>query len=106
MKITLTSLCLSLFLGAISLAAQRPVAEIIEYGIYSGGHERSVADTNAPSGKLLLGVPVKLEKQTSRIPARLKSQFGFRFVVHGEPVGAAVRLNFRYLFPEMKDQAS
>src|SRR4051812_21497207 len=106
MKITLTSLCLSLFLGALSLAAQGPDAEIIEYGIYSGGHERSVTDTNAPSGKLLLGGPVKLEKQTTRIPAKLKSKFGFRFVVHGEPAGAAVKLRFRYLFPEMKDQAS
>ena len=106
MKIILPPLCLGLFLATTSIGAQRPAAEIIEYGIYSGGHERSVADTNAPTGRLLLGGPVKLEKQTSRIPARLKSKFGFRFVVHGEPSGAGVRLHFRYLFPEMKDQAS
>jgi hypothetical protein len=49
---------------------------------------------------------VKLEKQTNRIPARLKSKFGFRYVVHGEPAGAPVRLHFRYLFPQIKDQAS
>jgi hypothetical protein len=106
MKIILPSLCIALMLASTCLGAQRPAAEIIEYGIYSGGHQTSVVDTNAPTGKLLLGGPVKLEKQTTRIPARLKSKFGFRYVVHGEPAGAQVKLHFRYLFPQIKDQAT
>jgi len=55
---------------------------------------------------VLLGGPVKLEKQTAVIPAKLKIKFGFGFVVHGQPEDGAVRLHLVYLFPEMRDPAS
>lgn len=104
MKTQLAFVCFILCVASTAAGSQRPAAEILEYGIYSGGHQQSVVDTNAPTGQLLLGGPVKLEKQTTRIPARLKSKFGFRYVLHGEPGGPPVRLHFRYLFPLMKDQ--
>jgi hypothetical protein len=96
-------ICISFFFTAIANAEPRPVAEILEYGIFTGGYEYSVVDTNAPTGKLLLGGVLKLEKQTTVIPAKLTCQFGFRFVVHGRPDDEPVRLRIVYLFPEMKD---
>jgi hypothetical protein len=106
MKNVLSSLGLVLLLSVGAVAAQRPAAEILEYGIYSGGHKESVPDTNAPTGQLLIGGPVRLEKKTDQIPAKLKTKFGFRFVVHSQPENAQVKLHFVYLFPEMKDPNS
>jgi len=106
MRVVLSSVCLSVLLTAVVAAAQRPAAEILEYGIYSGGHQESVGDTNAPSGRLLLGGPVRLEKKTDEIPAKLKTKFGFRFVVHGQPESGQVKLRFVYLFPEMRNPTS
>jgi hypothetical protein len=106
MKVFLSLLWLSILLTGAALGAQRPPAEILEYGIYSGGHQESVANTNAPTGQVLLGGPVRLEKKTDQIPAKLKSKFGFRFVVHGQPDDAPVKLHIVYLFPEMKDPTS
>ncbi|HEY5915155.1 MAG TPA: DUF3859 domain-containing protein [Verrucomicrobiae bacterium] len=88
------------------MGAQRPAGEILGYGIYSGGHQESVADTNAPTGQVLLGGSVRLEKMADQIPAKLKSKFGFRFVVHRQPEGAPVKPHIVYLFPEMTDPAS
>src|SRR5438128_1719388 len=106
MKIVLSSLWVGVLLTTGAVAAQLPPAEILEYGIYSGGHQESIANTNAPTGQVLLGGQVRLEKKTDQIPARLKSKFGFRFVVHGQPGDAPLRLHLVYLFPEMQDPIS
>jgi hypothetical protein len=106
MKIILPFVCLGFISITAAYAAERPVAEVLEYGIYSGTHEQSVANTNAPTGQVLMGGPVKLQKQTDVIPAKLKSKFGVRFVVHGQPEQGPVRFHLVYLFPEMKDPAS
>ncbi len=106
MKLILLIPCFAMLFSAAIVAAHRPIAEILEYGIYSGGHENSVVAPSAPTGRLLLGGPVTLEKQTSVVPARLKTKFGFRFVVHGKSDDAPVPVRFVYLFPEINDKAS
>jgi hypothetical protein len=105
MKIILPLVCLGSIFVTAACAAPQPVAEILEYGIYTGAHEISVANTNASSGHVLLGGP-KLQKQTTVIPAKLKNKFGFRCVVHGKPEDGTVPLRLVYLFPEMEDPAS
>jgi hypothetical protein len=106
MKIIASLVCLGVIFLTLSNAKERPAAEILEYGIYSGSHENSLANSNAPTGQVMLGGSVKLEKLTNVIPARLKSKFGFRFVIHGKSEDKPVKLQLVYLFPEMQDQTS
>jgi hypothetical protein len=98
--------CLIFSASLAAIAAQRPIAEILEFGVYSGSYQKSAADTNAPTGQVLLDGPIRLEKKTDQIPAKLKSKFGFRFVVHGLPTDPPVKLRIVYLFPEIRDPSS
>ena len=81
-------------------------AQMLEYGIFSGGNKLAFKDTRSPNGKVLLGGPVKLEKQTSNIPARLNLEFGVRFVISDASVEAPVRLHLVYLFPPINHLGS
>ena len=86
--------------------ATPPAAEILEYGIYIGSHDSSIPNSDAPTGNVLIGGSVKLVKQTVEIPARLKTQFGFRCVLHGKAEDRPVKLRLVYLFPQMNDPSS
>jgi hypothetical protein len=75
--------------------------KIVDFGIYKGSGEASVGVSNSPSGNLLLGGQTILVKQTDKIPAVLKSKFGFRFMPSEEL--KKKKLKFVYLFPEIKN---
>jgi hypothetical protein len=99
MKRLLPFLLLGVIAAAIAGAADRPAAEIVDYGIYKGELNDPIMRAKAPSGYMLRGRGLsQLAKQTTEIPATLGTQFGFRFVVHGNP-GAKVPLHFVWLYP-------
>jgi hypothetical protein len=107
MKTILALFIIGLLGVTIAGAADRPPAEIVDYGVYTGGQNQSIPDVNAPTGQVLKerGM-LKLEKQTTRIPAQLGEQFGFRFVIHGKSAGGDIKLHYVWLYPEMTDAAS
>jgi hypothetical protein len=85
-------------------AAERTMAEILDYGIYTGEQNEVILDPSAPTGSLLQGRGVsRLVKQTTKIPARLGTQFGFRFVVHGKKEEGEIKLHTVWLYPEITD---
>jgi hypothetical protein len=107
MKTILSILVVGLFHVTFAGAAERPVAEIVDYGIYTGGQNQAIAETNAPTGLVLQGLSeYRLEKQTTRIPAQLGKQFGFRFVVHDRKEDTKIKLHLVWLYPEITDTAS
>jgi hypothetical protein len=103
---TILFIFLGLVVSTTANAEPRPMAEILEYGIYSDTHLQSVVNTNAPTGKLFLGAQGMLERRTNIIPAKLKSVFGFRFVVHGRLEDGPIQLHMVYLYPNMEDPVS
>jgi len=106
MKTLFLFVAIGLLLITAVRAGEAPAAELLEYGVYSGSSESLVAVPGSPTDQMMLGGRVRLEKTTDQIPARLKSKFGFRFVVHGQANDTPVRLRLVYLFPEMKDPTS
>jgi hypothetical protein len=106
MKKTLLLVVIAITAGFLVNAADRPLAEILDYGIYAGGNNQTIVDTNAPTGLVLQGQGgLQLEKQTTTIPARLGLQFGFRFVVHGKS-DEHLNLHVVWLYPEITDKTS
>jgi hypothetical protein len=92
---------------AIARAVDPPAAEIVDYGIYTGGQNEVIAETNTPTGSVLQGRGVsRLVKQTTKIPARLGTQFGFRFVIHDSNREGEVKLHFVWLYPEITDSST
>jgi hypothetical protein len=107
MKTILLLLFTSLICIANARAAERPIAEIVDYGIYTGEENKVIAETNTPTGSVLQGRGIsRLVKQTTKIPARLGTQFGFRFVVHDSKKDGEVKLHFVWLYPEITDAAT
>ena len=99
----LSLVCFGLTLALQGSSAVQPKAEILDYGIYSGGHDESVRNPDAPTETVLPRGPAKLVKQTDQIPAKLKSKFGFRWVLHGKVTEPPVSLRLVFLFPPMDD---
>jgi hypothetical protein len=107
MKNILLNIIIGFFFVSIADAADRSVAEIIDYGIYTGGQNQAIAETNAPTGLFLQGRgELKLAKQTTKIPAKLGTQFGFRFVVHGGRQDGEIKLHTVWLYPEITDRVT
>jgi hypothetical protein len=107
MKTILLYLFTLLICIANARAAERPVAEIVDYGIYTGEENKVIVETNTPTGSLLQGRGVcRLAKQTTEIPAELGTQFGFRFVVHDSKKNGKVKLHCVWLYPEITDTAT
>ena len=104
MKTILPSLFIALFCITVARAAERPMAEIVDYGIYTGEQNEVILETNTPTGSVLQGRGVsRLVKQTTKIPAKLGTQFGFRFVVHGKKEDGEIKLHTVWLYPEITD---
>jgi hypothetical protein len=102
MKTILSLVVIGLVCVTVAGAAGRPVAEIVDYGIYTGGQNQAIVETNAPAGLFLQGRgELKLERQTTKIPARLGTKFGFRFVVHGKKEDGDIQVHFVWLYPEI-----
>jgi hypothetical protein len=80
------------------------MAEILDHGIYTGEQNDVILDPNTPTGSVLQGRGVsRLVKQTTKIPAQLGTQFGFRFIVHGKKEDEAIKLHTVWLYPEITD---
>jgi hypothetical protein len=70
MKTILPFLFIGLICITIAKAAERPMAEIVDYGIYTGEQNEVILETNTPTGSVLQGQGVsRLVKQTTKIPA-------------------------------------
>jgi hypothetical protein len=107
MKTILSLIVIGLIRVTVAGAADRPIAEIVDYGIYTGGQNQAIVETNAPTGLFWQGRgELKLEKQTTKIPARLGTKFGFRFVVHGKKEDGDIQVHFVWLYPEITDKAT
>jgi hypothetical protein len=75
-------------------------SQVIDFGIYTANTVSFRADTNSPTGRVRRGT-VELTKQTTEIPAKLGTLFGFRFTVTDDLRKAP--LKFVFLIPEMKN---
>jgi hypothetical protein len=104
MKAIVPLLFAILFCSNNPSAAERPMAEILDYGIYTGEQNEVILDPSTPTGSVLQGRGVStLVKQTTKIPAQLGTQFGFRFIVHGKKEDGEIKLHTVWLYPEITD---
>ena len=74
--------------------------EIIEKGLYRVQLQKKVADPNVLSGYRYVHSKGELIQDTATIPAVKGTQFGFRYVVVGEPKGAKVPTRIVARYPE------
>ena len=95
-------ICVVLAVITASTSAQDTLSiEILEFGAYSGRHQHAVADSAAPTSRVLMEGPVKLIAQTNTIPAVVGRKFGIGFVVKGKPAGKSIPMTVVYRFPKM-----
>jgi hypothetical protein len=104
MKTIQTLLFVMLICANNDKAAERPMAEILDYGIYTGEQNEVILDPNTPTGSVLQGRGTsKLVRQTTKIPAQLGTQFGFRFIVHSKKEDGEIKLHTVWIYPEITD---
>ncbi|MGD9338005.1 MAG: DUF3859 domain-containing protein [Syntrophobacterales bacterium] len=77
-----------------SIAAEVYAIKLVEWGIYDMTKVKK-----ATPGKIVLVDHMKLVTLTDKIPAKLGTSFGLKFVVNGHPPGSKVRILNRWLFP-------
>lgn len=82
-----------------SPAARIDRAEIVEKGLYKVEIKERVEDPTTLSGGRYVSSKAELIKDTTTIPA-VPSEFGFRYVVIGEPKGAKVPIRIVAHYPE------
>ena len=78
--------------------------QVIDYGLYHVTNEKSVANSNSPTGIVRTGGTFELSEQTETIPAKIGTAFGVRFSLPREL--EKTQLKYVYLFPEMKNPVS
>jgi hypothetical protein len=74
--------------------------EIVEKGLYRVEVKEQVEDPNVLSGHRYIHSKGELTESTSTIPAVSGTQFGFRYLVNGEPKGAKVAIRIVARYPE------
>ena len=79
MKTILLILVIVLIGVTVTGAAERPIAEIVDYGIYTGGQNRAIAETNATTGLVLQGLSwsLDLKSKPPRFPLNLENSLVF-----------------------------
>jgi hypothetical protein len=95
-------IALLLLVATSSVSAQAPRIEridIVDYGIYESAFSRKIEDPNSAGGSRSAVVRTMIKERTVTIPARNGLQFGFRFMVVGEPKDAPVKLKSITRFP-------
>ena len=98
------AICAAFTVMVASASAQNALSiEILEFGVYSGSHQYTIADDAAPTSQVLMEGPVRLIAQTNTISATIGGKFGFGFVVKGQPEGESIPLTVVYRFPKMVD---
>ena len=104
------SLALSFSLTASAAPARAqepPVLERVWTGIYTVIEARIVEDPSAALGKRLISGAPTLQLATTRIPARIGTRFGIRFVFRGaKGTTVAYRHTWRYPARGLTDPAS
>jgi hypothetical protein len=85
----------------IVMAADIEGAEILKFGIYKADFIRKEEAPGAAAGIQHIVQNVVLAEQTTKIPARVGTRFGFEYVIKGRPVGATIDLTYKYLHPRM-----
>lgn len=77
--------------------------EILEYGIYKAKAKEKVTADSTAEGTWTVIEEIELVAQTDSIPAKVGTQFGFWFVVNGEPKGEKISLTFVNRLPGLKN---
>jgi hypothetical protein len=72
-----------LLASAVLLSAQVTNAKVTEYGIYSAKILKAADKTGAITGSHDVIGDVEFIQNTDRIPAKLDTRFGFRYVIEG-----------------------
>jgi hypothetical protein len=89
-----------LFMACLSVAHAQAVqrVDITEVGLYTVHTDKSVEAPGAPSGVSRLVSDITLVESTTTVPARLGSNFGFRYRIIGK--GKSVRVKKVTHIPE------
>ena len=74
--------------------------EIVEKGIYRAPVVKKIEDPNLLAGYRLVTGKLEHVKDTTTIPATKGIQFGFRYLVVGEPKGAKVPVRIVAIYPK------
>jgi len=74
---------------------------MVDYGLYQVSNEKSVTNSNSPTGILRTDGTFELLKQTDTVQAKIGTAFGFRFAIPQEL--QQTQLKYVYLLPEMKN---
>ena len=73
--------------------------DIVDKGTYAITIGEETPDPNTPTGKIAAVTTVKNLKATTTIPGRVGVEFGFQYVVVGEPAGTEVSLDMVNTYP-------
>jgi hypothetical protein len=74
-------------------------ASIVEYGEYHATIMGSTVTDDSTHSKVTLFKDILLLKKADTVRASIGKTFGFRYVVHGYPVGKNVTIKVVYLYP-------
>jgi len=77
--------------------------EMIDYGIITGEIVTKRELPSNPAFTYSESSNTKVEKQTTIIPARLGTRFGFFYMIHGEPKGRLVPIDLVYHVPGLRN---
>lgn len=101
--------CFALFVYSFSFPAFAEVKVdsivILEYGIYQSNTKEKLKAKETVEGTWTLIEKVLLVTKTDSIPAKVGMQFGFWYIVKGEPKGKEITLVFRNQLPGIKNPA-
>ena len=82
-------------------AAEIEGGEVLKFGIFKTELIRTEAVSEAAGGTKGVVKNQKLVEATTRIPALKGLEFGFEYVIRGQPAGDTVEVTHRYLHPSM-----
>jgi hypothetical protein len=102
-KILMTLMLVFVTCGApsIVLASDIEGVEILNFGIYKADVIKKEGAAGAAAGYKNIVQNVALIEQTTNIPARVGTRFGFEYVIKGSPAGSTIDLTYKYLHPRM-----
>jgi hypothetical protein len=99
-RLPLSLLVLALATAASAHAQEVERVEIIEWGLYRHDLTGEVPAPDSPSGTRNIIDNVRLQQETTTVPALVGMKFGYRFKVVGPAPGALVRLEYVARFPK------
>jgi hypothetical protein len=105
-KILITLMLVFVMCGAPSIVMASDIegVEILNFGIYKADVIKKEDAAGSAAGYKNIVQNVALIEQTTNIPARVGTRFGFEYVIKGSPVGSTIDLTYKYLHPRMTNQ--